>query len=115
MLLLLGVLSQTTTMLGQNASQYAFSQSNGTFTPLVSPIVLGSGSSLDDNTYSIASGSLSGFTFNFAGTNYTAFTVSSNGFIGLGSSLMSSSTYTPLSSSTGGNVFVAPYAVDLGG
>jgi hypothetical protein len=100
---------------GQNASQYAFSQSNGTYTPLVSPTVLGSGSTLDDTTYSIAAGSLSGFSFNFAGTNYTAFTVSPNGFIGLGSSLMAGSTYTPLSSSSGGNVFIAAYGDDLGG
>jgi hypothetical protein len=100
---------------GQNASQYAFSQSNGTYTPLVSPTVLGSGSTLDNATYSIAAGSLSGFSFNFAGTNYTAFTVSPNGFIGLGSSLMAGTTYTPLSSSSGGNVFIAAYGDDLGG
>lgn len=100
---------------GQNASQYAFSQSNGTYIPLVTPTVLGSGSALDNTTYSIAAGSLSGFTFNFAGTNYTAFTVSPNGFIGLGSSLMGGTIYTPLSSSSGGNVFIAAYADDLGG
>jgi hypothetical protein len=64
-------------VLGQ-VSNYTFSQSNGTFSPLVTPTVLGSGSSLDNNTYSIASTNLSGFAFNFAGTNYTAFTVSPN-------------------------------------
>ncbi|MBW8524126.1 T9SS type A sorting domain-containing protein [Chryseobacterium chendengshani] len=102
-------------VMGQNASQYSFTQSNGTYTALSTPTVLGSGSALDNQTYSIAPASLSGFSFNFAGTNYTAFTVSANGFIGFGSSLMSGSTYTPISSSTGSNAFVAAYADDLGG
>lgn len=76
---------------------------------------MGSGSTLDDSTYNITAGSLAGFTFNYAGTNYTAFTVSSNGFMGLGSSLMGGTVYTPLSTTSGGNAFIAPYADDLGG
>jgi hypothetical protein len=96
-------------------SNYTFSQSNGTYSPLVSPMVLGSGSSLDNSTYTIASSSLSGFTFNLNGVNYTTFTVSCNGFIGFGASLMGGTTYTPLSTSSGGNVFASPYADDLGG
>ncbi len=114
-LVLLTFLFSVNGVWGQNASTYAFSQSSGTYTPLVTPTVLGSGSSLDDVTYNITSSSLSGFVFNFAGTNYSAFTVSSNGFIGLGSSLMGSNKYSPLSQSTGGNVFVAAYADDLQG
>lgn len=105
----------TANLLGQNASQYSFSQSNGTYTALSSPTILGSGASLDNATYNIASTSLSGFSFNYAGTNYTAFTVSTNGFIGFGPNPMSVSTYTPISSSTGDNAFVAAYADDLGG
>ncbi|CAD7800704.1 hypothetical protein CHRY9390_00668 [Chryseobacterium aquaeductus] len=112
---LLITLFTTASLLGQNASQYSFSQSSGTYTALSSPTVLGSGASLDNQTYNIASTSLSGFSFNFAGTNYTSFTVSANGFIGFGPSLMSGSNYAPISSSTGGNAFVAAYADDLGG
>ncbi len=100
---------------GQNASQYTYTQSSGTYTPLTSPTVLGSGSLLDDETYSISAGSLSGFAFNFAGSNYTAFTISANGFIGLGSNIMAGGLYTPLSSTGGGNVFVSAYSDDLGG
>lgn len=112
---LLITLFTTVSLLGQNASQYSFSQSSGTYAVLSSPTVLGSGSALDSETYSIPSASLSGFSFNFAGTNYTAFTVSANGFIGFGSSIMSGTVQTPLSSTTGGNAFVAAYADDLGG
>ena len=114
-LVLLTFLFSVNGVWGQNASTYTFSQSSGTYTPLVTPTVLGSGSSLDNATYSITSSSLSGFTFSFAGTNFTAFTVSTNGFIGLGSSQMGGTTYAPLSTTSGGNVFVAAYADDLGG
>ncbi len=99
----------------QNAGQYVFSQSNGTYTPLSSPTVLTSGSSIDDSAYAISAGSLSGFTFNFGGSNYTAFSVTSNGYVGFGTSSSSSTVVTPLSSTTGGNVFASACAVDLGG
>lgn len=100
---------------GQIASQYSYTQSNGIFAPITGGSVLGSGATLDDSTYSITAASLSGFSFNFAGTFYTAFTVSSNGFMGFGSSLMGQTVYTPLSSTSGGNVFASPMAADLGG
>jgi len=114
-LLLLFILFFSGKVWGQIASQYSYSQTTGTFTQLSSGTNLASGSTFDDSTYNISAASLSGFTFRFAGSNYTAFTVSTNGFIGFGSSLMGSTQYAPLSTSTGGNLFAAAMAGDLAG
>lgn len=66
-------------VMAQNASSYTFTATTATYTNLSSPTNVGGlGNTSDDvlsNTTSI------GFTFNFAGTNYTQFKVSSNGFI----------------------------------
>lgn len=54
-----------------------------------------------------------GFTFNFDGTSYTAFSVSSNGLLGLGSSVVSSSLSNNISSNLGTYPYIAAFWDDL--
>src|SRR6478736_3850870 len=66
----------------QVATTYVFSQSMGTFTPIVggtdfAPV----GSFWDDNS---ATAQPIGFTFTYNGTNYTTFGINCNGFIIMG-------------------------------
>jgi hypothetical protein len=93
----------------QNVSSYTFSSSSGSYTPIVGGTNYPSttGGVLDDNSYSNLS---IGFTFSYAGTNYTAFGINANGWIQMGSGTVSS-TYTPVSGTA--NNMVSAFGVDL--
>jgi hypothetical protein len=73
----------------QTASQYTFSQSTGTYSPITGTTIW---STWDDNTIT---GLPIGFTFNYCGINYTTFGVNANGYIGFATVSYS---YTPLNS-----------------
>ncbi|MCW5907850.1 MAG: T9SS type A sorting domain-containing protein [Chitinophagales bacterium] len=90
-------------------SAYTFSQFSGTYTPITGGTVLGTGTGVDDNNYL---NQPIGFTFNYNGTNYTAFSVNANGFLAMGTTISSSN--TSLSSGTTNNV-VAALNYDLQG
>src|SRR5690606_19182756 len=80
-----------------------------TYTPITGGTVFTSGSY--DNTMS---GALSmGGTFNYGGVAFTTCYISTNGFIKFGTGL-STTTYTPLSSS-GSSGVIAAFAQDAGG
>ena len=83
------------------ASGYVFSQSLGTYTALTGGTFLGTATNDDTNF----NANPIGFTFNYAGTDYTQFSVNSNGFIAMGATVVSS--YTSLSSGTSNNVIAA--------
>ncbi|MBY0486495.1 MAG: T9SS type A sorting domain-containing protein [Flavobacteriaceae bacterium] len=101
----------------QNLSQYAFSQSNAGFSAISGGTILGSTTS-DDQRFldpSTPAGGSSftgvglpiGFNFNYNGYVYDRFGVNANGWISLGSSLLTpsvdmntTSSYTPLSSTS---------------
>ena len=82
---------------------YTFSQSSGTYTALTSSsIAMG-----DDVVYAYTIPS-----FNFNGSGYTTMYVSTNGFLTLGNTSPSASTYTPISTA-GSYVVISPFGSDL--
>ncbi len=87
---------------------YAFSHTNGTFTPITGGTVHGTASN-DDTSFPAID---IGFTFKFDGVEYTQVSLQSNGFIAMGATI--SSSYTPLSTGTSNNV-IAGLARDLQG
>ncbi len=92
---------------GQVAS-YTFSQSSGTYTPITGgTLIKNTGTtSIDDDVYTNLD---IGFTFNYNGTDYTKFSIASNGFIALGASVTSST--TPISGTS--NNVISPLGDDL--
>ncbi len=95
------------------ASFYTFAQSNETYSPITGGTVVTTSTDGAPNLDSYLSESITIPGFTFAGTEYTAMYVSANGRIALGSTAPSAYTNTVLSSSTGGNVFIAPLSGDL--
>ncbi len=83
-------------MKGQ-VSNYVFSTSTGVSLNSITGSTQLLGSNIDDIASSVTS---IGFTFNFGCTNYTQFSVSSNGLMGLGSSVVNSSLTNNLTSSS---------------
>ncbi|HEX2869342.1 MAG TPA: T9SS type A sorting domain-containing protein [Ignavibacteriales bacterium] len=69
---------------------YRFSAAPGTFTPLTGASAFASWTTAtaNDDEFSVATDI--GFTFNYAGTDYTQFQVSTNGFLRFGTGLVSS-------------------------
>ena len=91
-------------------SAYSFSQASDAYQPITGGALIQSTSataSIDDNNYT---GLDIGFTFNYAGADYTTFSINGNGFIALGNTISSSN--TPLSTGATNNV-IAPLGVDL--
>ncbi len=84
--------------LGANAqvNTYSFAQSSGTYSPITGTAFL---VGADDSNSGIQN---IGFTFNFAGTNFTQFVVNSNGHIRLGATAPTTNT-TPISSTANTN------------
>lgn len=82
-------------------SAYAFTQSSGTYTPLASGTVVGTPSN-DDQSFNA---NPIGFTFNYNGVDYTTFSIQSNGFIAMGSTVSSST--TAISSGSTNNIISA--------
>ncbi|MFN8165954.1 MAG: HYR domain-containing protein [Bacteroidia bacterium] len=115
-------------------SNYGFSQSSGTYSTVSTGTTLGSTSSDEQVFISSTSGTTPsgtsvsgtgfsiGFTFNYNGTNYSNFAVSTNGFIVLGNGTFSiagnsSGFTTPISSSqtTGLVSTISGFGMDLQG
>ncbi|MUV02201.1 T9SS type A sorting domain-containing protein [Flavobacterium rakeshii] len=98
------------------ADLYSFVQSNGVYTPITGGTLITSATDYSPSLDSYSSGELTLPTaFNFAGTSYSTFYVTSNGQVQLGgSSAPSSFNYRVISSNTGNNVFLAPFSGDLG-
>lgn len=84
--LLAGLLFLPLIGFSQNANQYGFQALSGTFTPVSGGTSL-SAIHADD---AISAATNIGFTFNYCGTNYTQFRVSSNGFLTFNTSVSSS-------------------------
>ena len=95
------------------ASFYTFAQSNETYSAINGGTVVTTSTSGTPNLDSYVSSSITIPAFTFAGTVYTNMFVTSNGQVALGTSAPSGSTYTVLSSTTGGNVFLAAFSADL--
>jgi Secretion system C-terminal sorting domain len=96
------------TSLAQVATLYNFTQTSGSFTGLVGATQLGSTTN-DDNTFGPFA---IGFTFNYNGANYTQFSVNTNGYIVMGTSVGSSTAVlSDATSNTGGNINNAIAAV----
>ena len=91
----------------QVVNTYSFSQTTGTFTPITTGTVLGVAAN-DDTSFPA---NPIGFSFTYGGATYTTFSVNSNGFLALGSTVNSS--YSVISS--GGNNIVSALNVDLQG
>jgi len=89
-------------------SAYGFLQGTAAYTEITGGTVLGT-STIDDNSYS---NNPIGFTFNYNGVNYTAFSANANGFLALGTSI--SSSYSAISSGSTNNI-VAALNADLQG
>lgn len=80
------------------ATGYTFGQSTGTYTALSGATSAISGAWTDNVVSAISIG----FTFGFMGTNYSTVSISSNGWIGFGSTTLTATTYTPISVLGGG-------------
>lgn len=91
----------------QVVNTYSFSQTTGTYTPITTGTVLGVAAN-DDTSFPA---NPIGFSFTYGGTTYTTFSVNSNGFLALGSTVNSS--YSVIS--TGGNNIVSALNADLQG
>ncbi|MGV3460389.1 MAG: T9SS type A sorting domain-containing protein [Flavobacterium sp.] len=106
-----------TVTLGVNAQAnlYVFSQSNGTYTALTAPTVLGTGTATaDDNTYQVALP----FDFTFNSVNYTSGTnisVNSNGFVAFGTTAPTGASYTPISATTAYAGAASAFGADISG
>ncbi|MBC7411103.1 MAG: T9SS type A sorting domain-containing protein [Bacteroidia bacterium] len=95
---------------------YSFAQTSGAFTPIVGATVIDTATantiagSIDDKVYPITLP----FAFNFGGAAYTSATVSSNGFITLGTTATpTTSLYTPISSTTAFDGVIAAWGRDI--
>lgn len=102
----------------QVSALYVFSQSMGTYTPLAGGTVVAQASgttgaaALDDVNYTSVT---IPFTFNFNGVPYTSLTINTNGYITFGSTTPSTTTYSPISATTGYAGAVVGFARDLRG
>lgn len=95
------------------ASFYSFAQSNGSYTAITGGTVVTTSTNGVPNLDSYVSPAITIPSFTFAGVAYTTLFVTGNGALSLGATAPSASTYTVLSSTSGGNVFLAPLSADL--
>jgi hypothetical protein len=93
----------------QVATTYTFSQSTGTYQPISGGSTLGIATNDDTGFPNLPIG----FTFYYNGVNYTQFSVQSNGFIALGTTIASS--YTAISTAAATNNIIAGLNRDLQG
>ncbi len=87
---------------GAQVSTYAYQSYWATYTEINDGTILGTGATLDDNSFNAND---IGFNFNFNGVTYTQFSVNTNGFIAMGSSVVSSN--APISTGTSNNIISA--------
>ena len=92
----------------QVATYYGFSQSLGTYTPIAGSQI---GTSVFDDSTSV----LTIPSFKYNGTTYNTMYVNTNGWVGFraGGTITTTTDYTPLSSTTTGDGFIAPFGRDL--
>jgi hypothetical protein len=83
-------------------NSYSFWSYWGTYTEISGGTLLGIGTALDDNNFNANE---IGFAFTFNGTAYTQFSLNTNGFIALGSSV--SSSYAAISTGATNNIIAA--------
>ncbi len=99
-------------------STYSFSSAAGTYTEITGGTVVATATgasgaaSLDDVVYTLPAGTIP-FTFNFDGSGYTGFNLSTNGFITFGTTAPLGGTYTPISATTSYAGCIAPIGRDL--
>jgi hypothetical protein len=94
---------------GAWVTQWNFAQTSGTYTAVSGGTILGTTTN-DENVfgpYSI------GFNFTYNGTVYTQFSVATNGFIGLGSTVVTTAS-TPISTGASNNI-ISALGVNLAG
>lgn len=108
---LIGIFSVLSTGLSlAQVSTYGFNSASGTYTEITGGTVLFSGTADDATSVSTALG----FTFNYAGTNYTDIKVNTNGWASFGTA-STANVYTPLSSTGTHHPCLAPLGRDLQG
>jgi len=90
-------------------SNYAFTSSAGTYTPIAGGVVLKTG-----NFSNVISAAIPISSFNFSGTNYTSLYISSNGFITFGATVPLAGNSTPLSSTATYSGAVSAFGSSLG-
>ena len=95
------------TLLAQG-SGLTFTQTSGTYTPITGGTVLISGV-FDDDNFAVTLPTA----FTFKGVNYTQVTANTNGWISLGPTAPSNTTYTAISSTATVPGFIAPFSMDL--
>jgi hypothetical protein len=103
-------------------SAYSFAQTVDALIPLSSPIAVATATgnanatSLDDAIFTVADGTIP-FNFNFNGTDYTGFRISTNGFLTFGATAPASSGsttgYAPISATTAYSGAIAAFGGDL--
>ncbi|WP_170826827.1 MopE-related protein [Flavobacterium caeni] len=97
-----------TNRISAQVSNYSFSQSSATYTPLASPtIILAAGWDDDVVTAAIP------FTFRFNNIPYTSLRVNSNGYVTFGTTAPSTTNFAPLSTTEGYAGSLAAFARDL--
>lgn len=109
----------TTNTLAGQVSDYSFSQTWNSYTPITGTVLaeytgLTGIPSMDDVNYNIPDGTIP-FTFIFDGNGYTGVNVSSNGFLTFGATLPGNANYVPISSATAYMGAVAAFGRDLQG
>ncbi|MBK9194466.1 MAG: hypothetical protein IPO17_05625 [Flavobacteriales bacterium] len=118
-----GALLAALPLSAQVGTNYTFSQTTGTYTPITGGTVLVSqttttasnAGSLDDGTVYTLPGGTIPFTFTYDGVGYTGLTVGNNGSISFGATPMTANTYGALSTTTAYAGAVAAYSRDLQG
>ena len=114
-LLLYCIISATVN--SQTSASYTFSQSTNTYTPLVSPTSISFGgvtTGWDDEVQSVPFSSVSpAFVFSYNNVAQTGVSVNSNGYVTFGSTVSSTTSYSPITSSSNYNGAIAAYAIDL--
>ena len=90
-------------------SNYAFSETSGTYNQINGSSAIGSDWDNDVTSNNIPIG----FTFNFNGTNYTTCSINSNGYITFGTTTSSDNNYTPISSNASYNGAISALGVNL--
>lgn len=93
----------------QPVSEYKFQSNSGSYTAL-DP---GTETVLWTGTFDNSVENITIPAFIIAGTTYTSMTVSSNGFVTFGTTIPSSTYYTPVSGSTGYDAAISPFGINL--
>ncbi|RZJ70207.1 GEVED domain-containing protein [Flavobacterium sp.] len=87
----------------QNVSGYSFSQATETYSAVAGPASTATG---DDGTQNAIP---FGFSFPFGGTNYTTFSISTNGFIRLGNDIAATNWVNTLANDAAQRPLIAPF------